>query len=387
MSTEEFLPFALPDITDREVDEVGKVLRSGWITTGPRAKELERRFAEAVGAPHGVALNSCTAALHLALEALGLGPDDEVLVPTLTFAASAEVVRYFGARPVLVDIDARDHNIDVAKLERAVTPRTRVVMPVHFGGQACRMGPIMELARAKGLRVVEDAAHAFPTRLDGRMVGSLGDVTCFSFYATKTITTAEGGMAVTGNGEWADRMRVMSLHGISKDAWKRYTAEGSWFYEIVAPGFKYNMTDVAAAMGLVQLERTQEMLEGRRRIARAYAGALAGCDALETLDVRSFDEHAWHLFVVRLVDGVLAIDRARFIEELKARGVGSSVHFIPLHCHPYYRDLYGYKADDFPVALDCYRRSFSLPIYSSMSDASTARVIEAVLDIASRHRR
>ena len=382
-----FLPFALPDITNAEINAVVETLRSGWITTGPRAKELEQQFAEAVGATHAVAVISCTAALHLALEALGVGPGDEVIVPTLTFAASAEVVRYLGAHPTLVDVLPGDHNVDPKKVEAAITPKTKAIIPVHFGGQACDVDAITAIAKTRSLKVIEDAAHAFPTKYRGRTVGTFADITCFSFYATKTLTTAEGGMATTENAEWADRMRVMALHGISKDAWKRYTAEGSWYYEIVAPGYKYNMTDVAAAMGLVQLARAEEMLEKRRAIARRYAAAFSGNPCLELLDVCDEGGHAWHLFAIKLVDGALSIDRNRYIEELKARGIGASVHFIPLHVHPYYRDTYGHKPDDFPVALDAFRRSISLPIYSKMTDADIERVIAAVSDAIETHRR
>jgi dTDP-4-amino-4,6-dideoxygalactose transaminase len=383
-----FLPFALPDITDAEIGAVSDALRSGWITTGPKTKQLESDFAAAVGASHGVAVNSCTAALHLALEAIGVSASDEVIVPTMTFAASAEVVRYLGAHPVLVDVLPGDHNLDPERVEKAITKKTKAIIPVHFGGQACQLNRIMFLAGRYDLKVVDDAAHAFPCSFDGAKIGGPGcDITCFSFYATKTLTTAEGGMATTSNAEWADRMRVMALHGISKDAWKRYTAEGSWYYEIVAPGFKYNMTDVAAAMGLVQLSRAQEMLDKRRRIARLYTEAFSSNPCFELLKVCEFEEHAWHLFVTKLVDGTLTIDRNQFIEELKARGIGTSVHFIPLHIHPYYRETYGYRPDDFPVALDAYRRSISLPIYSKMSDADIERVISAVSDIAAHHRR
>lgn len=382
-----FLPFALPDITQAEKDEVIQALDSGWVTTGPRTKRFEAAFAEAVGARHAVAVNSCTAAMHLGLEALGIGPEHEVIVPTLTFAASAEVVRYLGARPVLVDVRPGDHTVDIEAVEKAITPKTRAVIPVHFGGETCLMDPLLDLSSRRGIPLLEDAAHAFPASHQGHPVGSMGTITCFSFYATKTLTTGEGGMAVTNRDDLADRMRIMSLHGISKDAWKRYTAEGSWYYEIVAPGFKYNLTDIAAALGLVQLRRAEEMLEGRRRIARAYLAAFSGHDALEMQEVRLFEEHAWHLFVLRLKDSVLNIDRARFVEEMKARGIGTSVHFIPLHLHPYYRDTYGYRPEDFPVALDLYRRSLSLPIYSRMSLADQDRVIGAVLDICRLHRR
>ena len=387
MSKPEFIPFAQPDITQAEIKAVTEALESGWITTAARTKTFEAEFAARVGATHGVAVNSCTAAMHLALEALGVGAEDEVIVPTLTFAATAEVVRYMGAKPVLVDVRAEDQNIDPAAVEAAITPRTKVIIPVHFGGQACDMGAIMERAGARGIRVVEDAAHAFPAAHDGQSIGSIGDITAFSFYATKTITTGEGGMATTNNDGWAERMRVMSLHGISKDAWKRYTAEGSWYYEIVAPGFKYNMTDIAAAMGLEQLKRADEMLARRREIARKFQAALDEIDALETLEVKDFEAHAWHLFVVRLRPRLLDIDRAEFIEALRELGIGASVHFIPLHVHPYYRETYGYKPDDMPVAHGCYQRSLSLPIYSKMDNAQVERVVQAVADICSAHRR
>lgn len=382
-----FLPFALPDISEAEIASVVDSLRSGWITTGPKTKEFERRFAEATGAPHAVMLNSCTAALHLALEALGIQPGDEVIVPTVTFAATAEVVRYLNATPVLVDVRAGDHNMDPAAFERAITPKTRAVIPVHFAGQPADMDEILAIARAHGLHVVDDSAHCFPGSYRGRPIGSLGDISCFSFYATKTITTAEGGAAVTANEDWADRMRIMSLHGISRDAWKRYTAEGSWYYEIVAPGYKYNMTDMAAALGLGQLSRAAEMRARRKDIADAYDRAFAGLGAFEQMHHASDREHAHHLYVLKLRDGALAIDRDRFIVELKELGIGTSVHFIPLHLHPYYRENFGYKPGALPVAEDVYRRSVSLPIYTKMSDGDVGRVIDAVTGVARRHAR
>jgi perosamine synthetase len=325
--------------------------------------------------------------MHLALEALGVGVGHEVIVPSMTFAATGEVVRYVGARPRLVDVRAGDHTLDIEALERAITPQTKAVIPVHFAGQACEMGPLLELARAHNFFVVEDAAHAFPAAYEGRPVGSLGDITCFSFYATKTITTGEGGLAATGREDWAERMRVMSLHGISKDAWKRYSAEGSWYYEILAPGFKYNMTDIAAALGLVQMARADAMLNRRRAIARRYLEAFADDSALELLDVREFDEHAWHLFVVKLRPGVTTLDRNAVVQKLMEAGVGSSVHFIPLHLHPYYRDEMGCSPNDFPVARDCYERSFSVPIYSRLSDDDVDRVIDVVTTTLKQHRR
>ena len=387
MTMTTFLPFALPDISEEEIASVVETLRSGWITTGPKTKEFERRFAEAVGAPHAVMLNSCTAALHLALEAVGVRTGDEVVVPTMTFAATAEVVRYFDAVPVLVDVLAADHNIDPDAVERALTPRTKAIVPVHFGGAPCDMDAISALARNRGIAVVDDAAHAFPASRKGKRVGTLADITCFSFYATKTITTAEGGAAVTSREDWADRMRIMSLHGISRDAWKRYTAEGSWYYEIVAPGYKYNLTDVASAIGLGQLARAEIMRDRRAWIAEKFDDAFHSCDALELMARSPEDEHAHHLYVIKLRPGILSIDRGRFIEELKQLGVGTSVHFIPLHVHPYYREQFGYAPDSLPVALDLYSRSISLPVYSRMSNEDVERVITSVLEVTARRRR
>jgi perosamine synthetase len=383
----EFLPFALPDVTEEEIVAVVEVLRSRWLTTGPRAKELEARFAAAVGAPHCVVVNSCTAALHLALEAAGVGPGDEVIVPTLTFAATAEVVHYLGATPVLVDVRASDHNVDPAAVERAITPRTRAIVPVHFAGVPADMDELSAAARPRGIAVVADAAHAFPARYRGRDVGTLADVTCFSFYATKTITTGEGGAAVTAREDWAERMRIMSLHGISRDAWKRYTQAGSWYYEILAPGFKYNLGDLAAALGLVQLSRAGAMWARRRAIAARYDEAFRGESALELLAPAPDRTSAHHLYVVKVVPGVLDVDRDGFIEALRARGVGVSVHFIPLHVHPWYRKTLGHRPESLPVAHEVFLRSVSLPIYSAMADAQVERVVAAVFDVVAAHRR
>lgn len=382
-----FLPFALPDVTDAEIESVVQVLRSGWITTGARAREFALRFGQAVGAGQCIAVNSCTAALHLALEAVGVRPGDEVVVPTMTFAATAEVVRHLGATPILVDVRSSDHNVDLASLERALTSRTRAVVPVHFGGVPADMDEISDLARARGIHVVADSAHAFPCEYRGRNVGTLADVTCFSFYATKTITTGEGGAAVTDNADWADRMRVMSLHGISRDAWKRYSAEGSWYYEILAPGFKYNLTDIAGALGIVQLSRAGQMRQRRAAIAARYDEAFRDEAALELLTCPPDRTSAHHLYVVRLRPAALRIGRDGFIDELKRRSVGSSVHFIPLHVHPYYRDTFGYRPESLPAAYDLYLRSISLPIYSAMTDAQAERVVDAVLDIVRENRR
>jgi perosamine synthetase len=366
---------------------VVETLRSGWLTTGAKVRQFERDFAGYVGARHALAVNSCTAAMHLALEALGLREGDEVLVPTMTFAATAEVVLYFKAKPVLVDCRPDTLNLDPERLERAITPRTKAVIPVHIAGQPCEMDRILEIARRYDLKVVEDAAHALPARYGGRMVGTIGDITCFSFYATKTITTGEGGMATTENPEWAERMRIMSLHGISRDAWKRYTAEGSWYYEILAPGFKYNLTDVAAALGVEQLKKCDRFWAARQRCAQRYTEGLQDVPAIAPPAVAPEVQHAWHLYVVQLDLEQLRIDRNTFIGLLKQAGIGASVHFIPLHLHPYYRDAFGYRPADFPNATAAAARILSLPLYPRLTDADLQRVIDAVRSIVRRHRR
>ena len=376
-----FLPFALPDITEAEIEAVSNVLRSGWLTTGPVTREFERLFAERVGAKHAVALNSCTAAMHLALEAIGLQREDEVITTPYTFAATAEVIRYFDAKPVFVDIDARTFNLDASRLEAAITPRTKAIIPVHYAGVPADMDEINQIARRHGLPVIEDAAHAFPVAYKGTLIGSLSDVTCFSFYATKTITTAEGGMICTDNDEIADRCRIMALHGISRDAWKRYTADGNWYYEVIAPGYKYNLTDIASALGIVQLERAEEMCVRRTAIAKRFNAAFGRIDALEVPTALDDRGHAWHLYALRLNADALKVDRAQFIAELKKLNIGASVHFIPLHLHPYYVQTYGYKSEDFPIALAEYNREVSLPIYSKMSDQDVTDVIRAVESI------
>lgn len=382
-----FLPFALPSITDAEVEAVVTTLRSGWLTTGPRTKQFERSFATHVGATHAVAVNSCTAALHLALDAIGLRAGDEVIVPVTTFTATAEVVRYFDAHPVLVDIDPRTFNIDPVAVERAITPRTRAIIPVHIGGQAADLDAIMDIARSHHLAVIEDAAHALPARYKGRMVGSIADLTAFSFYANKTITTGEGGMLTTENPDYARRAALMSLHGISKDAWKRYTAEGSWYYEVEEPGYKYNLTDMASALGLVQLERCEELWRSRLAVAATYTEAFSPVPAIVTPHVEADRQHAWHLYIVQLDLDRLTIDRAEVIRQLHARNIGTSVHYIPLHLHPYYRRTLGHHPDDFPMAMQVYPRVISLPIFPSMTEQDTRDVIDALTEIVEQSSR
>ena len=381
------LPFHVPLIDGEDIEAVVAVLRSGWITTGPRVKQFEESFAEYVGARHAVAVNSGTAALHLALDAIGLSEGDEVVLPTLTFAATAEVVAYFKARPVLVDCSPDSFNIDPTEVEKAITARTKAIIPVHFAGHPCAMDRLQSIARASAVKLIEDAAHALPARHKGRMVGTIGDITCFSFYATKTITTGEGGMATTENEEYANRMRVMSLHGISKDAWKRYTTEGTWRYEILDAGYKYNLTDLQAALGLRQLAKCQGMWECRMALAERYRRGLETLDAFRVPQVSSDVQHARHLFVILVDPDVLRIHRDLVIEELRQRGIGTSVHFIPLHLHPYYQKRWGYRAGQFPVSEHYFERCISLPLYPGMADDDADRVLEALRDIAQEFRR
>lgn len=378
-----FLPFALPDIGEEEIREVTEALRSGWVTTGPRAKRFEEAFAAFLGGGvEALAVNSATAGLHLALEAVGVRPGDEVIVPTYTFTATAEVVRYLGAHPVLVDSEPGGFNLDAAAVAAAVTERTRAVVPVHFAGQACEMGPLLDLSHRRGLRVVEDAAHALPTLYGGRLVGTLeSDATVFSFYATKTITTGEGGMVVTRDPAIAKRCRVMRLHGIDRDAFDRYTStRPAWYYEVVAPGFKYNMTDVAAALGLCQLDKAHRFHTRRLQIAQRHDEAFTDLPVLLPLRPPRMEDHAWHLYVIRLLPEA-PLGRDAFIQEMARRGIGTSVHFIPLHRHPYWRDTYGLGPERFPNAEAAFQGAVSLPIYTRMTDEDVGRVIAAVRGI------
>lgn len=380
-----FLPFALPEIGDDEIAEVVDTLKSGWVTTGPKAKRFEQAFAEFLGQKaedsqlECIAVNSATAGLHLALEAIGIGPGDEVITTTHTFTATAEVVRYLGADVKLVDIDPATLNIDIAAIEAAITPRTKAIMPVHYAGLAVDMLAVLDIARRHGLRVVEDAAHALPTTIEQELIGTLGsDATVFSFYANKTMTTGEGGMLVTRNAELAKRARIMRLHGMSRDAFDRFTAKvPSWYYEIVAPGFKYNLTDIAAALGLHQLKRLPAFQQRREQIATRYHEAFSDLPVILPPDAPEGDVHSWHLYVLRLADDA-GISRDEFIEGMFAAGIGCSVHYVPLHHHPYWRDRYGLTPEQFPHSQKAYERMVSLPLYTAMSDADVERVIAAV---------
>jgi len=378
--TQPFLPFALPEIGDEEIAEVVDTLKSGWVTTGPKAKRFEAAFTEYLGDPslESMAVNSATAGLHLALEALGIGPGDEVITTTHTFTATAEVVRYLGADVVLVDIDPDTLCIAPWAIEEAITPRTKCIVPVHYAGLAADMPSILAIAKKHGLKVVEDAAHALPTTSAGKLVGTLGsDVTVFSFYANKTMTTGEGGMIVTRDPELAKRMKVMRLHGMSRDAFDRFTAtKPSWYYEIVAPGFKYNLTDIAAALGLHQLKRVRAFQARRIELAAALDAGLSGLPLVLPPRPAAGDDHAWHLYVVRLSDEA-KVSRDVFIERMFAAGIGCSVHYIPLHLQPYWRDRYGLSPAQFPHSQRAYERMVSLPLYTRMTEADVARVCTA----------
>lgn len=388
MST--FLPFALPDIGEEEINEVLDSLRSGWLTTGPKTKRFEEDFAAFAGdGTEAIAVNSATAGLHLALEAVGIGPGDEVITTPYTFTATAEVVRYLGADPVFVDIDPATFNIDPKKIEQVIGQRLEVrgrlpkaIIPVHFAGLACDMDAILAIAKKYGMKLVEDAAHALPTTCNGRLIGSLNsDATVYSFYATKTITTGEGGMIVTRDPEVAKRCRIMRLHGISRDAFDRYTStKPAWHYEVVAPGCKYNMTDVSASLGIHQLKKAWSFQNKRESMAARYDEAFHDLPVILPPKAPVGDTHAWHLYVIRLTEAA-PVERNRFIELMAEKGIGCSVHFIPLHLHPYWRDRYNLKPGDFPNALKAYERAVSLPLFTKMTESDQEKVVKAVREI------
>jgi len=383
-----FIPFHRACLGQEEIDEVLSVLGSGWVTTGPVAQRLEKQFASYIGCKYALAVNSATSALQLALDAIGLKPLEEVLLPTYTFTATAAVVTHFGARPVLCDSLDGGFNIDPEDVRRRVTSKTRAIMPVHIAGQACDLGSLREIARRQGLQIIEDAAHALPASYRGSRIGNISDLTAFSFYATKTITTAEGGMITTNNPEYAERLAMMRLHGIRGDAWKRYAKEGSWYYEVLDAGYKCNLPDLLAAVGVAQLAKCDDFWRRRRDIATMYQERLAGIDELELPPgCEEGDQHSWHLYILRIRPEQLSINRNQFIEKLKSLGLGASVHFIPLHLHPYYQRTYGYRRGDFPAAEDAFNRCMSLPIFPSMSDREVDRVIAAVMQIVGENRK
>ncbi len=385
MPRETFLPYSPPSIGQEEIDEVVATLKTDWITTGPRTKAFEKQFGAYVGAPGGTSLmlNSCTAGLHVALVALGVGPGDEVIVPSLTFAATANVVEHVGARPVLADVESDTLCLDPEAVRGAITPRTKVIVPVHYAGHPADLDPLFEMAGERGSEIVEDAAHAAPAVYRGVMVGSRDNFASFSFYATKNLTTAEGG-ALTGRTDLLERARVIGLHGMSADGWKRFDKSGSWEYDIEMPGFKYNMTDIQAALGMHQLERLGGFHARRREVVQAYNLAFSQHPGLEVPTERADVSSAWHLYVLRLRPEVIGISRNDFVAALKDNNIGFSVHYRPLHMMSFYAKKYGYAPEDYPVSHDAYQRMMSLPLHPRLTDSDVRDVIDTVLAIADR---
>jgi len=378
--SKDFVPFALPDIGNDEINEVIDTLKSGWITTGPKVKQFESDFQDFIGSGvEAIAVNSATSGLHLALEALGVGEGDEVIIPSLTFTATAEVARYLGANVRIVDVNPITLNIDIDAIRAAITPKTKVIMPVHYAGLSCNMDEILLLAKEFDLKVVEDAAHALPTTYRGDMIGSLeSDITVFSFYANKTMTTGEGGMVITRNPDLAKRMKIMRLHGISRDAFDRFQSKKSaWYYEVIAPGFKYNMTDIAAAIGIHQLKKLPGFLNRRQYLAKRYFDSLSDLPLNLPMDDADGGSHSWHLFVIRIQDNS-PVNRDELIQILSDQGIGSSVHYVPLHRQPYWRDKYQLTIDMFPVTDKAYQTMLSVPLYTAMSDEQQDRVIQVL---------
>jgi dTDP-4-amino-4,6-dideoxygalactose transaminase len=382
----EFLSFSPPAVGQEEIDEVVETLRSGWLTTGPKTEQFEAAFKSRVDALAALATNSCTAGLHLALLSVGVRPGEEVLTTPMTFCAAANVIEHVRATPRFADVEADTLNLDPHAIEGAITPRTRAILAVHYAGHPAELDTIRDIAQRYHLALIEDASHAVPASYKGRLIGSSENPAAFSFYATKNLTTGEGGM-LTGSADFVSRARTLALHGMTRNAWKRYSSGSSWFYEVDEPGFKYGMTDIQAAMGLAQLRQLGEFQQRRRRIAALYSSAFGVVDALEVPAERPEVEHAWQLYVLRLRLGALRIGRNRFAHELRARNIGTSVHFIPTHLHPYYCRKYQYRPEQFPVSLGNYQRMLSLPIHPRLSDRDVNDVVEAVLDVVTRFAR
>lgn len=383
----DYLLFHKPFISDEEINEMVDTLRSGWLSMGPKTIKFEEEFNKYIGSKKSVAVNSWTAAGHLTLEAFGIEKGDEVIVPTMTFPATAEIVCYFGAKPIIVDVDENTLNISLDEIQKAITPKTKAIIPVHYGGQPCDLDEINEIAKANNLKVLEDAAHSLPATYKGKKIGTISDVTCFSFYATKTLSTGEGGMICTNNEEIAERCAIMRLHGINRDAWKRYSEAGSWYYEVVAPGYKYNFTDLQASLGIPQLKKVDAMWNWRKNIALKYFEALKDLDTLTLPTVKTDRESSWHLFPVRLNLGMLTKNRAQIIDELKKRDIGVGVHFMPVHQHLYYSETFKLDDKNYPVASSTFPRLMSLPIYPGMTDQSVEKVINALIETLKLFRR
>jgi len=374
----EFIPFHKPFMDETEINEVVDTIRSGWWTTGPKVIKFEKEFNSYIGSGFSIAVSSWTAAAHLALEAIGLNNGDEVIVPAITFTATAEIICYFGAKPVIVDVQRDTFNIDPEQIEKSITPKTKAIIPVHYGGQPCDMDEILAIASKYNLTVIEDAAHALPALYKGKKIGTIGEVTCFSFYATKTLATGEGGMICTNNSQIARRTSIMRLHGINSDAWKRYTSEGSWYYEVVAPGYKYNFTDIQASLGLAQLHKVDLMHKMRNEIYNKYNDGFRNNEFLYLYNVKPDRQSALHLYPVLINIDRLKITRAEFINEIKSSDIGVSVHFIPLYRQPYYRNTFNLSDKNFPVSEFIYQRVISLPIWPGMTNSQIDKVIEVI---------
>src|SRR5574338_463653 len=377
----DYLLFHRPFISEEEINEMADTLRSGWLSMGPKTIRFEEEFNKYIGAKRSIAVSSWTAAGHLTLEAFGIERGDEVIVPTMTFPATAEIICYFGAKPVIVDVDENTLNISLSEIQKAITPKTKAIIPVHYGGQPCDLDEIQAIAKEYNLKVLEDAAHSLPATYKGKKIGTISDVTCFSFYATKTLSTGEGGMICTNNEEIAERCAIMRLHGINRDAWKRYSESGSWYYEVVAPGYKYNFTDLQASLGLPQLKKVDAMWEWRKKIASKYFEGLKDLDLIKLPVVKSDRESSWHLFPVRLNLEMLTKNRAQIIDELKNNNIGVGVHFMPVHQHLYYSETFNLDDKNFPVAAAAFPRLMSLPIYPGMTDHSVEKVINTLIDL------
>ena len=366
------IPFHKPHITQKEIDSVIDIMRSGWLTMGPKTLEFEEAFKQYIGADYAISLNSATAALHLSLNAVGVGIGDEVIIPTNTFIATAEAVVYSGARPVLCDIEKTYHNIDVNLIEKLITPKTKAIIPVHFGGNPCDMDEIKKNADHFNIKIIEDAAHALPSSYKNKIIGTLSDAVCFSFYATKTLTTGDGGMVTTNNSKIAEKIKIQRLHGISGDAWERYGQNNDWYYEVVDLGYKYNTTDIQASIGIIQLEKLEWMRDERKKIADKYIDAFSG--KLHFIIGNNQNESSWHLFVIKIGN------RDELHQKLKEKGISTSVHFIPIHKHPYYKKSFSFSDGDYPVANFVFEQSLSLPIYSGLTENEVEYIIKNVLE-------
>ena len=382
-----FLPYHQPLVDAADEQAVVETLRSGWLTTGPRTKRFEKDLAAYAGAAYCVAVNSCTAALHLALEAVGVGAGDEVITSPITFASTANVIVHQGARPVFVDVEPDTFNIDATCIERAVTPRTKALIPVDFAGQPCDLDAVMSIGVRHGLPVIEDAAHSIGAGYKGRRVGGVADMTCFSFYATKNITSGEGGALTTNRQEWADRIAVMALHGISRDAWKRYGSEGYRHWDIIAPGYKYNMFDLQAALVRSQFDKIDAFHARRVALKSRLDDGLRDLQEIAFPAERAWAAHAYHLYPIVVRSEMLRADRDTIMNAIQAENVGIGIHFRAVHLHPYYVETFGFARGMFPVAEYYSDRTISLPLYPRMSDADADDVVAAVRKVIARYRR